>query len=105
MLPFFGTVTVAYQPKQQVIGLSKIPRLVDWAARRPSVQEGLTTLIADELSRIVSAEGVAVHISARHMCMEMRGINRPGTTTTTQVTRGIFKTDAMLRQEFQQQVH
>lgn len=105
LLPFFGTVTVAYQPKQQVIGLSKIPRLVDWAARRPSVQEGITTLIADELSRIVSAEGVAVHISARHMCMEMRGINRPGTTTTTQVTRGIFKTDAMLRQEFQQRVH
>ncbi|WP_373892543.1 GTP cyclohydrolase I [Weissella confusa] len=105
LLPFFGTATIAYQPKQDVMGLSKLPRLVDWAARRPSMQEGLTTLIADELERILDAEGIGVHLSARHMCMEMRGINRPGTTTTGYVIRGSLKTDHGLRREFMDQVN
>ncbi|NBA12403.1 GTP cyclohydrolase I [Weissella confusa] len=105
LLPFFGTATIAYQPKQHVIGLSKLPRLVEWAARRPSMQEELTTLIADELERILGAAGIGVHLSARHMCMEMRGINQPGTTTTSYVTRGSLKTDHGLRREFMEQVN
>ncbi|GMA70175.1 GTP cyclohydrolase 1 [Leuconostoc litchii] len=100
LLPFFGTADIAYVPDSQIIGLSKLPRLVDWAARRPSVQENLTTLIADEIARILSPKGIAVNITARHMCMEMRGINRPGTQTTSSVFRDILKTDMMLRQQF-----
>ena len=104
LLPFFGMVTVGYVPDGEIIGLSKIPRLVDWAARRPSVQENLTALICSEMQRIVHPKGVAVHIQSRHMCMEMRGINRPGTFTTTSLYKGILKTDAFLRQEFMMKV-
>ncbi|WP_394455758.1 GTP cyclohydrolase I FolE [Leuconostoc suionicum] len=104
LLPFFGTVDIAYVPNHKIIGLSKLPRLVDWSARRPSVQESLTTLVADEVTRIVEPKGVAVNITARHMCMEMRGINRPGTQTNTSVYRGVLKTDALLRQQFMQRV-
>ena len=104
LLPFFGTVTVGYVPDGEIIGLSKIPRLVDWAARRPSVQENLTALICSEMQRIVHPKGVAVHVQSRHMCMEMRGINRPGTYTTTSLYEGLLKTDAFLRQEFMMKV-
>lgn len=100
LLPFFGTVDIAYVPSGQIIGLSKVPRLVDWAARRPSVQENLTHLIASELERIIHPQGLAVNITARHMCMEMRGINRPGTQTNTSVHRGLLRTDAFLRETF-----
>lgn len=85
--------------------MSKLPRLVEWAARRPSMQEELTSLIADELERILGAAGIGVHLSARHMCMEMRGINQPGTTTTSYVMRGSLKTDRGLRREFMEQVN
>lgn len=68
------------------------------------MQESLTTLVADEVTRIVEPNGVAVNITARHMCMEMRGINRPGTQTNTSVYRGVLKTDALLRQQFMQRV-
>ena len=98
LLPFFGTVSVGYVPDGEIIGLSKIPRLVDWAARRPSVQENLTALICSEMQRIVHPKGIAVHVHSRHMCMEMRGINRPGTFTTTSLYKGDLKTDAFLRQ-------
>jgi GTP cyclohydrolase I len=100
LLPFFGTVDIAYVPDGQIIGLSKVPRLVDWAARRPSVQENLTHLIASELERIIAPKGLAVNVTARHMCMEMRGINRPGTQTNTTVHRGVLRTDSFLREQF-----
>lgn len=104
LLPFFGTVDVAYVPDGEIIGLSKVPRLVDWASRRPSVQENLTHLIADEMARIVHPKGLAVNVTARHMCMEMRGINQPGTQTNTTIHRGLLKTDAFLRESFARRV-
>ncbi len=104
MLPFFGTVDVAYVPDGEIIGLSKIPRLVDWASRRPSVQENLTHLIADEMQRIVHPKGLAVNVTARHMCMEMRGINQPGTQTNTSIYRDLLKTDTLLRDSFARRV-
>ncbi|GFH40525.1 GTP cyclohydrolase I FolE [Lactococcus insecticola] len=100
LLPFKGRVSVGYVPDGEIIGLSKIPRLVDWAARRPSVQENLTALISSELERITHPKGVAVLVEAEHMCMEMRGINQPGTITRTSLYKGSLKTDALLRQEF-----
>ncbi|WP_313593517.1 GTP cyclohydrolase I [Leuconostoc lactis] len=104
LLPFFGTVDVAYVPDGEIIGLSKIPRLVDWASRRPSVQENLTHLIADEMQRIVHPKGLAVNVTARHMCMEMRGINQPGTQTNTSIYRDLLKTDTFLRDSFARRV-
>ncbi len=104
LLPFFGTVDVAYVPDGEIIGLSKVPRLVDWASRRPSVQENLTHLIADEMQRIVHPKGLAVNVTARHMCMEMRGINQPGTQTNTSIYRDLLKTDTFLRDSFARRV-
>ncbi|MSB65686.1 GTP cyclohydrolase I [Leuconostoc lactis] len=104
LLPFFGTVDVAYVPDGEIIGLSKVPRLVDWASRRPSVQENLTHLIADEMQRIVHPKGLAVNVTARHMCMEMRGINQPGTQTNTSIYRDLLKTDTFLRESFARRV-
>ncbi len=104
LLPFFGTVDVAYVPDGEIIGLSKVPRLVDWASRRPSVQENLTHLIADEMQRIVHPKGLAVNVTARHMCMEMRGINQQGTQTNTSIYRDLLKTDAFLRESFARRV-
>ncbi|GKT03754.1 GTP cyclohydrolase I FolE [Furfurilactobacillus sp. WILCCON 0119] len=101
LLPFFGQVNVAYVPKDgTIIGLSKIPRLVDFVTRRPTVQENVTNEIAAELVRILAPAGVAVSVSARHMCMEMRGVNKTGSVTQTVKYTGTFKTDAALRQEF-----
>ena len=104
LLPFFGTVDVAYVPDGEIIGLSKVPRFVDWASRRPSVQENLTHLIADEMQRIVHPKGLAVNVTARHMCMEMRGINQPGTQTNTSIYRDLLKTDTFLRDSFARRV-
>ena len=104
LLPFFGTVDVVYVPDGEIIGLSKVPRLVDWASRRPSVQENLTHLIADEMQRIVHPKGLAVNVTARHMCMEMRGINQPGTQTNTSIYRDLLKTDTFLRDSFARRV-
>lgn len=105
LLPFFGTVQVAYVPQhQQVIGLSKIPRLIDYCAKQPNVQERLTVNIADELQRILDPAGVAVSISARHMCMEMRGVSKPGVHTESSYYTGQFKADRDLKQEFLQRI-
>ncbi|WP_412989618.1 GTP cyclohydrolase I FolE [Pediococcus siamensis] len=106
LLPFFGTVNVAYVPQNgKIIGLSKIPRLVDFASHRPSVQENITVLIANELQRILNPKGIAVSISARHMCMEMRGINKSGLFTYTNKFLGVFSSDHELKNEFLQQTH
>lgn len=104
LLPFFGYANVAYVPKDgRVIGISKIPRLVEFASKRPGMQEKVTAQIASELTRILEPNGVAVSISARHMCMEMRGINRTNLFTYTSKFTGGFKTDAELKQDFLRQ--
>lgn len=102
LLPFFGHVTIGYMPiHKQIIGLSKLGRLVEFVARRPSVQEAFTAKIDSELTRILAPQGVAVSVVARHMCMEMRGINRGDLFTYTSRYSGVFETDAQLRKEFQ----
>lgn len=106
LLPFFGEANVAYVPKDgRVIGLSKIPRLVDFCARKPGMQERLTTDIVSELTRILEPAGVAVTINARHLCMEMRGINKTGQFTSTAKYVGVFATDHSLKTDFLSQVH
>lgn len=101
LLPFFGTVNVAYVPKNgKVIGLSKIPRLVDFVTKKPGMQERVTTELVAELTRILAPAGVAVTVAARHLCMEMRGVQKTGQFTYTDRFTGVFKTDLTLRQEF-----
>lgn len=99
MLPFFGKVHVAYVPNGKVIGLSKIPRIVDAFARRLQVQERLTNEIAQDLQRLLNPKGVAVIIEASHLCMMMRGVQKQNTTTTTKATLGALAQDPNLRAE------
>lgn len=101
MLPFFGQVTVAYLPANgQIIGLSKIPRLVEFVAKRLSVQENLTRDIGQILNQILQPQGVAVQVTARHMCVEMRGIKKLNSQTLTTFYSGVFKNDRQWRHEF-----
>jgi GTP cyclohydrolase I len=100
MLPFFGKAHVAYIPDGRVIGLSKIPRIVDIYARRLQVQERLTREIAQEIERILKPKGVMVHIEASHLCMMMRGVEKQKSSTITKATLGAFEKDATLRAEF-----
>jgi GTP cyclohydrolase I len=97
-LPFFGTAHVAYIPRERLVGLSKIIRVVDFYARRPQLQEDLTEGIAVRLDELAPA-GVTVLVEARHLCMEMRGVSRRGLTTTTTAARGTFQ-DELLQQQF-----
>src|SRR6201997_3185505 len=90
LLPFFGKAHVAYVPNGKVIGLSKIPRLVDVFARRLQVQERLTTQIADAISGAIKPQGVAVVIEARHLCMMMRGVEKQHSSTVTSAMVGVF---------------
>jgi GTP cyclohydrolase I len=101
LLPFIGKAHVAYIPnkQQQITGLSKIARVVDMLAKRPQVQERLTTEIAEALDVALSPRGVFVVIEAEHLCMTMRGIKKPGSVTVTSTVRGLFRTDARTRQE------
>ncbi len=91
MLPFFGKVHVAYIPKGKVIGLSKIPRLVDVFARRLQVQERLTRQIADSIQEAIQPQGVGVVIEARHLCMMMRGVEKQSSSTVTSAMVGCFR--------------
>jgi GTP cyclohydrolase I len=101
MLPFFGKAHVAYIPNEnKIIGLSKIPRLVDFASRKLSVQENITREIAETLQEILSAKAVAVITDARHMCIEMRGIKKGNSLTRTSFYLGEFDKNAKLREEF-----
>ena len=100
LVPFFGTAHVAYLPKNGIItGLSKLARVVEVAARRPQVQERMTTQIATAILEKLNPMGVAVVIEAEHMCMSMRGIKKPGSKTVTSVLKGIFQTNQSSRQE------
>jgi len=100
LLPIIGRVHVAYIPDGKVVGLSKIPRVVDVFARRMQIQEQLTEQIADAIMSAIKPKGVAVVIQARHMCMEMRGVEKINSTTTSSALRGLFKRDEKTRAEF-----
>jgi GTP cyclohydrolase I len=100
LLPFFGTANVAYIPKGKIIGLSKIPKLVDVFARRLQVQERMTQQIADILMNKLQPWGVAMVIQARHLCMEMRGAKSQDSPTVTSAMLGAFHDDARTRKEF-----
>jgi GTP cyclohydrolase IA len=105
MLPFFGKAHVAYIPNGRIIGLSKIPRLVEVFARRLQVQERLTEQVADSLMETLAPQGVGVVIEAQHLCMMMRGVEKQNSTTVTSALRGVFKDCPMTREEFLRLVH
>jgi len=100
LLPFFGRCHVAYIPTQKVIGLSKIPRLVDVFARRLQVQERLTTQIAETIMEKIKPQGVAVVIEARHLCMIMRGVEKQNSVAVTSAMLGVFRDCDQTRSEF-----
>ena len=100
ILPIIGRAHVAYIPDGKVIGLSKIARICEMYARRLQVQERLTAQIADALQGLLKPQGVAVVVEATHMCMAMRGVQKPGSWTSTSALRGVFSDDAKTRQEF-----
>jgi GTP cyclohydrolase I len=105
MLPFFGVAHVAYIPHGRIIGLSKLPRIVDVFARRLQVQERLTDQIADALMDVIAPHGVGVLIEAVHLCMAMRGVEKQNSHTVTSAVRGIFRSDQRTRTEFHRLVH
>ncbi len=106
LIPFIGKAHVAYIPNksQQITGLSKIARVVDTLAKKPQVQERLTTEIAEAIEQALSPRGVFVVIEAEHLCMTMRGIKKPGAVTVTSAVRGLFRNDARTRQEAMQHI-
>jgi len=100
LLPFFGVCHVAYIPNGRVVGLSKIPRVVDVYSHRLQLQERLTREIAEGFQQVLRPQGVAVVIEARHLCMEMRGVEKPGSQTLTSCMLGAFRDDQRTRTEF-----
>lgn len=102
LVPFFGTGSIAYIPRDKIVGLSKLPRVLDMFARRFQNQERITQQVATYIEKELDAQGVAVVLEARHLCMEMRGVEKPGTVTTTSTMLGAFKTQVNARQEFLQ---
>jgi len=100
MLPFYGKVHVAYIPDGKIVGLSKIPRIVDMFSRRLQVQERMTQQIADTIDEYLQPKGVAVVSEAFHMCMMMRGVEKQNSSATTSAVHGVFKEDARTRAEF-----
>ncbi|GGA25603.1 GTP cyclohydrolase I FolE [Psychrobacillus lasiicapitis] len=100
LVPFYGKAHVAYIPRDGVVtGLSKLARAVETTARRPQLQERITSSIADDIMEMLNPHGVYVVIEAEHMCMTMRGIKKPGAKTVTAVARGILETDEVKRSE------
>lgn len=100
LLPFYGMAHIGYIPKGRVVGASKLGRVVEIIAKRPQLQERLTTQIADTLVEGLQPQGVAVVIEAEHMCMTMRGVKKPGSNFVTSAMRGIFRSNAVTRSEF-----
>jgi GTP cyclohydrolase I len=105
MLPFFGKAHVAYIPSGRIVGLSKIPRIVDVYARRLQVQERLTDQIAEGLCSVLHPAGVGVVVEAYHLCMMMRGVQKQNSKTITSALRGVFRSDAKTRDEFLRLAH
>ncbi len=100
LLPFYGTAHVAYLPGEQIIGLSKLGRVVDLFAHDLQIQERLTAQVADWLENRLNPRGVGVIINAEHLCMSLRGVQKPGALTVTSALRGAVRDDARTRQEF-----
>ena len=100
LLPFYGKAHVGYLPNQKVIGLSKIPRMVEMFARRLQVQERMTQQIALTLDELIQPAGIGVVVEAKHLCAAMRGVRKPNTTMTTSAVRGQFKNNPSTREEF-----
>lgn len=100
MLPFFGRAHVAYIPDGRLVGLSKLPRIVEMFARRLQVQERMTDQIADAVMEVLNPQGVGVVIEAAHLCMMMRGVEKQNSRTVTSAVRGLFRTDSRTRSEF-----
>jgi GTP cyclohydrolase I len=105
LLPFFGKAHIAYVPHGKVVGLSKLPRIVDVFARRLQVQERLTQQVAEAIEKAVHPQGVAVVMEAQHLCMMMRGVQKQESATVTSAMRGVFKTQQQTRNEFLSFVH
>jgi GTP cyclohydrolase I len=105
MVPFFGRAHVAYIPNGKVVGLSKIPRLVDMFSRRLQVQERFTTQVAETLERVLEPKGVGVVVEAKHLCMMMRGVEKENSFAITSSLRGDFSHDSKTRSEFMQLIH
>jgi GTP cyclohydrolase I len=105
LLPFFGRAHVAYIPDRRIVGLSKLPRIVEVFARRLQVQERLSDQIADAIMDIIQPHGVGVLIEATHLCMAMRGVEKQNSRTVTSAVRGIFRSDLRSREEFLRLVH
>lgn len=104
LLPFFGYGAIAYVPDAKIVGLSKLARTLEHFSHRLQTQERLTTEVTEFLEDKLSPKGVGVTLTARHLCMEMRGIRKPGTQTTTSCLRGLFKKNPLTRDEFLQTV-
>ncbi len=98
-VPFYGHAHIAYIPESTIVGLSKLPRILEFYAKRPQLQERLTEQVAEFLWSKLKPQGVMVVIEARHLCVEMRGVKKPGALTTTSALRGCFA-DRMVREEF-----
>jgi GTP cyclohydrolase I len=107
LIPWMGKAHVAYIPNEdgRITGLSKIARVVEGFARRPQVQERLTTQVADIIEERLEPRGVLVVIEAEHLCMSMRGVHKPGTTTVTSAVRGLFRDDPRTRAEALAYIH
>ncbi len=98
-VPFYGHAHIAYIPNSQIVGLSKLPRILEFYAKRPQLQERLTEQVAEFLWQRLAPQGVMVVVEARHLCVEMRGVKKPGALTTTSALRGCFA-DRKVREEF-----
>ena len=102
LLPFFGYGSIAYVPNRHIVGLSKLSRVLEHFSRRLQTQERITTQVAEYLQEKLDPQGVGVVLTARHLCMEMRGIEKPGTQTATSCLKGTFKSNSLTRGEFLQ---
>jgi GTP cyclohydrolase I len=105
LLPFYGRAHVAYIPNGRIVGLSKLPRIVDMFAQRLQLQERLTDQVADAVMQVLEPRGVGVVIEASHLCMMMRGVGKQNSKTVTSAVRGVFRDDLKTREEFLRFVH